>query len=47
VVVPSPAISLVRAATSRINCAPMFSKRSSNSMAFATSTPEFTICGEP
>lgn len=46
-VVASPAIALVRAATSRIRCAPMFSKRSSSSMLLATSTPELTICGAP
>jgi len=47
VVVPSPAISLVRAATSRSSCAPMFSNGSSSSTALATSTPELTICGGP
>ncbi|MDT4871522.1 hypothetical protein FQZ97_1066540 [compost metagenome] len=47
VVVPSPAISLVRDATSRSNCAPMFSNRFSSSTDLATSTPELTICGEP
>jgi hypothetical protein len=47
VVVPSPAISLVRAATSRSNWAPMFSKRSSSSIDRATTTPELTICGVP
>jgi hypothetical protein len=39
VVVPSPAISLVRAATSRSSCAPMFSKRSSSSTDRATRHP--------
>ena len=38
VVVPSPAISLVRAATSRSSCAPMFSNRSSSSIDLATTT---------
>lgn len=47
VVVPSPAISLVREATSRRSCAPMFSKRSSSSTERATTTPELTICGAP
>ena len=47
VVVPSPAISLVREATSRSNWAPMFSNRSSSSIERATTTPEFTICGGP
>jgi len=47
VVVPSPAFSLVREATSRSICAPMFSKRSSSSTDLATSTPELTICGGP
>ena len=47
VVVPSPAISLVREATSRSSWAPMFSNRSSSSIDLATTTPEFTICGGP
>ncbi len=47
VVVPSPAISLVRDATSRSSCAPMFSNRSSSSIDRATTTPELTICGGP
>lgn len=47
VVAPSPAVSPVRAAASRISCAPMFSKRSSSSMLLATRTPELTICGAP
>ena len=41
------ATSEVLAATSRTSCAPMFSKGSDNSMAFATRTPEFAIKGGP
>ena len=47
VVVPSPASSLVRAATSRSSCAPIFSKASGRCTARATTTPELTICGGP
>jgi hypothetical protein len=47
VVVPSPATSEVLAATSRTICAPMFSKTSSSSMAFATTTPELATSGGP
>ena len=47
VVVPSPATSLVLLATSSTNCAPMFSKRSSNSISRAMVTPSLVIKGEP
>ena len=47
VVVPSPAISLVRIATSRTICAPMFSNGSASSTDLATMTPELTIAGAP
>ena len=47
VVVPSPATSEVLAATSRTICAPMFSKRSSSSISFATITPELITTGAP
>ncbi len=47
VVVPSPATSEVFAATSRAICAPMFSKRSSSSISFATTTPELMTVGAP
>ena len=47
VVVPSPAMSLVLLATCRTSCAPMFMKRSLNSMLFATVTPSFVILGAP
>ena len=35
------------AATSRISCAPIFSKASSNSISFAIVTPSFVISGAP
>ena len=47
VVVPSPATSFVFAATSRISCAPIFSKASSSSISFAIVTPSFVISGAP
>mmetsp|Transcript_12870 Transcript_12870/g.42996 ORF Transcript_12870/g.42996 Transcript_12870/m.42996 type:complete len:219 (-) Transcript_12870:25-681(-) len=47
VVVPSPATSLVLFATWRTNCAPMFMKRSLNSIDLATVTPSFVIFGAP
>jgi len=47
VVVPSPATSLVFDATSRTICAPMFSKRFSSSISFATVTPSLVTVGEP
>ena len=47
VVVPSPAMSLVLVLTSRISCAPMFSKASSSSISFAMVTPSLVIRGEP
>ncbi len=47
VVVPSPALSAVLEATSRNNCAPMFSTLSDNSTSFATVTPSFVTCGAP
>mmetsp|Transcript_831 Transcript_831/g.2183 ORF Transcript_831/g.2183 Transcript_831/m.2183 type:complete len:222 (+) Transcript_831:1084-1749(+) len=47
VVVPSPAMSLVLLATWRTSCAPMFWKRSLNSMCFATVTPSLVIFGAP
>src|ERR1700733_1597168 len=47
VVVPSPARSLVLEATSRTNCAPMFSNLSSSSISFATVTPSLVMRGAP
>ena len=47
VVVPSPARSLVREATSRTICAPMFSKRSVSSISLATVTPSLVMRGAP
>ena len=47
VVVPSPASSLVREATSRTICAPIFSNLSSSSISFATDTPSFVVRGAP
>ena len=47
VVVPSPAMSDVFCATSTTSFAPMFSKRSSNSISLATVTPSFVTVGPP
>ena len=47
VVVPSPALSEVRVATSRTSCAPMFSKRSWRSISLATVTPSLVMRGAP
>src|SRR6056297_2776037 len=47
VVVPSPASSLVREATSFTICAPMFSNLSSSSISLATDTPSLVIRGAP
>ena len=47
VVVPSPARSLVREATSRTICAPMFSNRSVSSISLATVTPSLVMRGAP
>ena len=47
VVVPSPATSLVLVATSRTNCAPMFSNGSSTSISLAMVTPSLVINGAP
>src|SRR5438874_12346874 len=47
VVVPSPAMSEVREATSFTICAPKFSKRSSREIALATVTPSLVISGAP
>ncbi len=47
VVVPSPALSLVREATSLTICAPMFCKRSLSSISFATDTPSLVTVGAP
>ncbi len=47
VVVPSPALSLVLEATSRIIWAPMFSKASSSSISLATETPSLVERGAP
>src|ERR1044071_6059440 len=47
VVVPSPATSLVFAATSRTICAPIFSIASLRSISFATVTPSLVIVGLP
>ena len=47
VVVPSPATSLVRDATSLTICAPMFSNLSLSSISFATVTPSLVMRGAP
>ena len=47
VVVPSPAISLVRLATCFTSCAPMFWYLSASSISFATVTPSLVIFGAP
>jgi hypothetical protein len=47
VVVPSPAASLVRPATSLISWAPAFSTGSSSSMARAMETPSLMTWGTP
>src|SRR5215469_15095293 len=47
VVVPSPAFSLVLAATSRTIWAPMFSNLSASSMSLATVTPSLVMRGAP
>src|SRR5690606_8799798 len=47
VVVPSPASSLVREATSRTICAPMFSNLSSSVISLATVTPSLVMRGAP
>ncbi len=47
VVVPSPASSLVRLATSFTICAPMFSNLSSSSISLATVTPSLVMRGAP
>src|SRR5512136_518074 len=47
VVVPSPATSLVRLATSRTIWAPMFWNLSSSSISLATVTPSLVTTGEP
>ena len=47
VVVPSPALSFALEATSRIICAPMFSKASSSSISLATETPSLVERGAP
>ncbi len=47
VVVPSPASSLVRDATSRTICAPIFSNLSSSSISLATDTPSLVVRGAP
>ncbi len=47
VVVPSPAWSLVRVATSLTICAPMFSNRSASSISLATVTPSLVMRGAP
>src|SRR5689334_1703421 len=47
VVVPSPAWSLVFAATSRTICAPMFSNLSASSISLATVTPSLVMRGAP
>ena len=47
VVVPSPALSAVRDATSRTICAPMFSKASESSISLATETPSLVTFGAP
>src|SRR5438105_7780418 len=47
VVVPSPAMSEVREATSFTICAPMFSNRSCSTTALATVTPSLVMSGAP
>ena len=47
VVVPSPAWSLVRVATSLTICAPMFSNLSESSISLATVTPSLVMRGAP
>ena len=47
VVVPSPAASLVRVATSRTSCAPMFSNGSLTSISLAMVTPSLVMTGLP
>ena len=47
VVVPSPAMSLVREATSLANCAPMLWNGFSSSMSLAIVTPSFVMVGAP
>ena len=47
VVVPSPASSLVRDATSFTICAPIFSNLSSSSISLATVTPSLVMRGAP
>jgi hypothetical protein len=47
VVVPSPAWSDERVATSRTSCAPMFSNLSSSSISLATVTPSLVMRGAP
>ena len=47
VVVPSPATSLVLAATSLTSCAPIFSNASSSSISLAIVTPSLVISGAP
>ena len=47
VVVPSPASSLVRLATSRTSCAPMFLYWSLSSISRAIETPSLVIVGAP
>ena len=47
VVVPSPAMSEVFEATSLTSLAPMFSKRSSNSISLLTVTPSLVTVGPP
>ena len=47
VVVPSPAESLVRPATSLINCAPASSTGSGSSINLAIETPSLITCGTP
>src|SRR6266446_140371 len=47
VVVPSPAVSEVRVATSRTSWAPMFSNLSESSISLATVTPSLVMRGEP
>src|SRR5471032_46358 len=47
VVVPSPALSLVREATSLTICAPMFCSLSFSSISFATDTPSLVTVGAP
>jgi hypothetical protein len=47
VVVPSPASSLVREATSFTICAPMFSNLSESSISLATVTPSLVMRGAP